>query len=329
MGQIDIVEAVNNLAIEIVEKRKEQLRADNKRFIPRNFYASNIPECKRQMVHGILDWDKRELADDGLLSLFDSGKAEEKRIIQMLMSIGYDVIQQQNPISIKNKKGEIICSGKIDGKISYKGFYFPYEIKSMQDYTFQSIKSVEDFEKKPLLRKYLKQLQLYLYGNNIECGLFIISNFRQIKVIPVYLDYGLCEQILQTLESAWVYVQKKEYPEPITYNPQICDYCPFEMLCSKMTNNKPAEFINNEILEGQIARCIELKPLVKEYEELDEMIKAPFKEKEVLSAVIGTKYQIIGRKQKRISYDTKQLDEETKEKIKEEKEFVVIKYKEI
>lgn len=329
MENIDKVELVNKLASEIVEKRKEQLRADNKRFIPRNFYASNIPECKRQMVHSILDWEKKELPDDSLLSLFDSGKSEEKRIIQILMSLGYEIIQQQNPITIKNKKGDIICSGKIDGKIIYKGIAFPCEIKSMQDYTFQSIKSIEDFEKKPLLRKYLKQLQLYLYGNNIECGLFIISNFRQIKVIPVYLDYGLCEQILQTLESAWDFVEKKVYPEPISYNPQICDYCPFEMLCSKMTNNKPAEFINNEILEGQIARCIELKPLVKEFEELDEIIKAPFKEKEVLSAVIGTKYQIIGMKQKRISYDTKRLDDETLKKIKEEKEFVVIKYKEI
>ena len=132
--QIDKVELVNKLADDIVTKRKEQLRRNNQRWIPKNFYASSIPECTRQMVHSILDWDKRELADDGLLALFESGKKEENNIIKMLLDLGFEVVNQQNPIQIKNRKGEVICTGKIDGKIIYKGVAIPYEIKSMQDY---------------------------------------------------------------------------------------------------------------------------------------------------------------------------------------------------
>lgn len=327
--QIDAVEVVNKLAEDIVVKRKQQLQKGKQRILPRNFYASSIPDCLRQMVYSILDWDKKDLPDDGLLSLFESGKKEESNIIKMLLDLGFEVINQQNPITIKNRKGEIICTGRIDGKIVYNGLAIPYEIKSMNDYSFQQLNTIEDFEKSPLHRKYIKQLQLYMYGNEIEVGMFIISNFRQIKVIPVYLNYELCEQIIQQLEKAWDFVQNKKYPEPISYNPKICDWCPWEFLCNKQTVNKPAEFINNKELEDMLERRFELEPAAKEYAELDSRIKAPFKKNGVLNAVIGTKFEIVGRKQVRTNYNTALLTDEEKNKIKEEKELIVYKMKRI
>lgn len=322
---IDKVELVNKLADEIVTKRKEQLRMNNKRFIPRNFYASSIGECTRQMVHSILDWDKKELADDGLLALFESGKKEETNIIKMLLDLGYEVVQQQNPIQIKNRKGETICTGRIDGKIIYNGVAIPYEIKSMQDYSFQQLNSIDDFENSPLHRKYIKQLQLYMYGNEIEVGMFIISNFRQIKVIPITLNYELCELIIQQLERAWEYVKKKEYPKPISYNPKICDWCSFNLLCTKMTENKPAEFIENKELEGMLERRAELETYYKQYTEIDERIKAPFKKNGVMNAVIGTRWEIIGKKQHRTTYNTQALDQAILDSIKEDKEITIYK----
>lgn len=327
--QIDAVEAVNKLAEDIVAKRKQQLQKNKQRIIPRNFYASSIPDCTRQMVYSILDWDKKDLPDDGLLSLFESGKKEESNIIKMLLDLGFEVINQQNPITIKNREGEIICTGRIDGKIVYNGLAIPYEIKSMNDYSFQQLNTIEDFEKSPLHRKYIKQLQLYMYGNEIEVGMFIISNFRQIKVIPVYLNYELCEQIIQQLEKAWDFVQKKKYPDPISYNPKICDWCPWEFLCNKTTVNKPAEFINNKELEDMLERRFQLEPAAKEFKEIDEQIKAPFKKNGVLNVVIGTKFEIVGRKQVRTNYNTALLTDEEKNKIKEEKELIVYKMRRI
>ena len=199
----------------------------------------------------------------------------------------------------------------------------------MNDYSFQQINTIEDFEKSPLHRKYIKQLQLYMYDNEIEVGMFILSNFRQIKVIPVYLNYELCEQIIQQLEKAWDFVQKKQYPEPITYNPKICDWCPWEFLCNKQTINKPAEFIDNKELETMLERRFELELAAKEYAELDSQIKAPFKKNGVLNAIIGTKFEIVGRKQARTSYNTALLSDEEKEKIKEVKDMIVYKMRKI
>lgn len=320
---IDKVELVNKLADEIVTKRKEQLRMNNKRWIPRNFYASNIGGCTRKMVHSILDWDKRELADDGLLALFESGKKEESNIIKMLLDLGYEVVQQQNPIQIKNRKGETICTGRIDGKIIYNGVAIPYEIKSMQDYSFQQLNSIKDFEKSPLHRRYINQLQLYMYGNEIEVGMFIISNFRQIKIIPVTLNYELCELIIQQLEKAWDYVQRKEYPEPISYDPRICDYCEFKILCTQTTVNKPAELIENKEMEGLLQRRAELEEAYKSYKQIDEQIKAPFKKNNVLHAFVGTRWEIIGKEQNKTTYNTQALDEDVLNSIKEEKKVTV------
>ena len=330
MSEVNAAIAAENLANEIVAKRIAYLEKTNARWKPAHFYASSIPECDRQLVHSVLDWDKKPLADSGLLAIFDAGKAEEARIGRILSELGYELIAQQNPIEIRHPKtNKVICTGRIDGKIVYKTegkpLAIPCEIKSMADYLFQSINCLEDFQKRPLHRKYLKQMQLYLYGNNIEAGVFIISNFRQIKVIPVYLDLGFCEQILKQLDRAWEYVEQGKYPDPIDYRPEICDNCPFEMLCTKTTVNKAAELIESPELEANIERYLELKPAKAEFEKLDKLIKDPFKTNDVMNAIIGTKFQIIGRKQKRTSYDTALLTDEEREKIKTEKEIVVFK----
>jgi hypothetical protein len=141
-----------------VERRKAALQQNNKRYIPQRFRCSGIGDCDRQMIHEILDWQKKPLADDGLLAIFDAGNREEKQVNLMLAELGFKIKSQQNPIEIKNRAGELIAAGHIDGMIEYNGLDFPYDVKSMNDYTFQKIKTLDDFQDKPLLRKYIRQL---------------------------------------------------------------------------------------------------------------------------------------------------------------------------
>ena len=321
------VEAAERLSLEIPAKREIALK--NKaggRWIPKNFYASGISECDRQMVHSILDWDKKPLPDAGLQAIFEAGKSEEERVLRILSELGYEVIGQQNPIQIRDPKtGDLICTGKIDGKILIKGVSVPIEIKSMNANAFSRINSVEDFYKYPFYKKYIKQMQLYLYGNGVEAGLFVVSDFRHIKVFLVYLDLGLCEQILKQLERCWDYVKKGKYPEPMPYREEICGRCPFEFLCTKTTCHEGAKFLEDEETEQRISRWLELKPLKQEFESLDKAIKEPLKQAGVLNCVIGSKYQIVGRKQKSTRYDVNLLEEAQKEAIKTESEFIVYK----
>lgn len=316
-----------SLADFIVSRRKETLARKITRYPKRAFTCSDIHECDRYMIHSLLDWDKRELHDTGLQAIFDAGNKEEENVKQRIgYELGLEFIETQSPFEIKNRLGEVIASGKIDGKILWNKKAVPVEIKSMNENSFNMINSLEDFKKKPLYRKYLRQMQLYLYGQNQEAGLFILSNFRTEKIIVVTLDYGECEYILKRLERLWEMKKKAQYPEP-EYRPELCDWCPFSSLCLTDVDNTPPDFINNTMLEDKLNRREELISAKKEYEELDEEIKSTFKQ--IPHAFVGHSFEIIGKKQIRNSVDTKAMPDEIKAPYIRQTESWICKIKKI
>ncbi len=310
------LEKTNKLIDDIIEKRKEILRNKIQRYPARTFRASNIHECDRYMVHSILDWDKTTLHDEGLQALFDAGNKEEQNVKIRIQEAGFTIIHQQTPFEIRNRAGEVICTGHIDGKILYEGETIPWEIKSMDMNIFRGIKSLQDFQKKAHLRKYLRQMQLYLYGNNEEAGFFTLSDFRSEKHLPVVLDLGECEQILQKLERCWEHVKAKTYPDRITYNPSLCDRCGFAHVCLQDIEHKGAQFIDNIELEALLDRRAEVKPFRDEYDELDEQVKDTFKG--VAEAFVGKKWQIIGKEMRQNRLDTKAIPDEIKSQYSKE-----------
>lgn len=321
------LEDASSLADYIIAKRNDVLNAKINRYPKRAFTCSDIHECDRYMLHSVLDWDKRELHDTGLQAIFDAGNKEEENVKNRIgYELGLEFVETQSPFEIKNREGEVIASGKIDGKILWNGKAVPVEIKSMNENSFNTINSLDDFRKKPLYRKYLRQMQLYLYGNNQEAGLFIISNFRTEKIILVTLDYGECEYILSRLERLWEMKKKGVYPDP-EYRPELCDRCPFSSICLTDVSNKPADFINNEALEEKLSRREELAVAKKEYDELDEEIKATFKQ--IPHAFVGQSFEIIGREQIRKSVDTKAMPDDVKAPYMKETSCWVTKIKKL
>ena len=309
------LDITHELADQIILKRKEYLLAKIERYPASNFRASDIHECDRYMVYSILNWNEKSLHDEGLQAIFDRGNEEERRVIMDLQELGFTFLAQQNPIEIKNNKGEIICRGKIDGKILYQKIAIPCEIKSMNMNTFGAIRSIDDLQKKPLHRKYLRQMQLYLYGNNIDAGLFILTDLQgHYKLLVVELDFGECEQILRRLEKNWKAVQTKKYPEPIDYNKAICGRCPYAHICLQPISNDGAKMIDNPELEEKLVRREELKPYVDEYEAIDEEVKGTYKGKELV--IIGTSWQITSKCQKGTRIDTKAMPDEIKNQYK-------------
>lgn len=73
--------AAEKLAQEIPAKRLADLtQKAQSRWMPKNFYASSIPECDRQMVHSLLDWDKKPLADPNLQAILKPEKAKKRAL---------------------------------------------------------------------------------------------------------------------------------------------------------------------------------------------------------------------------------------------------------
>jgi CRISPR/Cas system-associated exonuclease Cas4 (RecB family) len=312
---------------QLIEKISEalnlSLRAKIKRYHRNNFIASDIHECDRYMVYSVLNWQDRPLHNEGLQALFDSGNKEERNVISRLLDLGIEIVHQQTPFEIRNRAGEKICTGQIDGAIRQERDIIPFEIKSMSPLIFAGIKGIESFQKKPHLRKYLRQMQLYLYGKEKEAGLFILSDFRQLKMLPVALDLGECEQIVGRLERLWECVKKKELPEKTCFH-GLCDTCAFNHICLPDSDNDGAKIIDNAELEITLERYNELKPIAKEYEEVADLLKDTFTG--ISSALVGGNWQITGQERKRSAVNTKLLPDEIRKEYTEETTFWVSKF---
>src|SRR5258706_12734767 len=89
---------VEGLAKEILEKRKTRLLSDIKVCPRKNTYASQVPTCLRQGVYAIAEWDKAKLHDAELQARFNKGKQEETNLISELVSLGYEIVEQQGPL---------------------------------------------------------------------------------------------------------------------------------------------------------------------------------------------------------------------------------------
>ena len=307
------MDKLNELIDKMIEKRRETLSKKITRYPRTHFIASDIHDCDRYMVHSVLDWEKRALHDEGLQALFDAGNKEEDNVKRRLADDGWQMIEQQTPFEVKNRAGEMICRGKIDGKILYNRQGIPCEIKSMDGNIFRGINSLDDFHKKPHLRKYLRQIQLYMYGNNAEAGLFILSDFRREKYLPVALDLGECELILKRLETNWEHVKSKTYPER-SGNTELCARCPFITVCLPPLKNEGAKMVDTPELKEALDRREELAEAAGEYDDLDKRLKEEFRG--VQDTIIGLKWRIMGKETKpRKTIDTEAIPADILKKV--------------
>lgn len=297
----------------IIEKRNKELGKKSELYPRKNPILSDIPDCDRQLVYGVLNWKERPPFDSHVAARLEAGNVQEREIVRELEGMGFRVILSQMPVEIKGRGGILLATGRIDGKIEFDGFRIPFEIKSMNPNIFNQVRSIEDFQKKPWLRKYVRQLMMYLFGNNAEQGIFICTDcLGAWKMFVLDLDLGECEHLLQRLERAYENIKAGTHPPRILYDQSICGKCPFASNCLQDIVNTPLEFIENAELEQTIDRHEELKPLASEYDELHDRIKGVFKGVE--KAIIGGRWMVVNVPSARTTYE---LTEEAEAQILE------------
>lgn len=300
---MDKITNVQELIDDIIARRQQSLEMKISKYARYNLILSDINDCDRCNVYGVLNWeDKKSFTIDSVAAM-EEGNRKEKVVISDLLSLGYDVRLQAEIVEIKGINGVPMARGKIDGKIRVGDMKIdvPFEIKSMDKYTFDPIKSIEDFEKKPWLRKYLRQIKMYMYGNNIEYGFFILEYRNRWKLLPVYLDYGECESILKMLERAYEHIKNKTYPDRIPYDQTICGMCNFQHICLQDVINTPAELIDNQEFADTLDRHEELKPLSSEYEKLHKKVKSAMGDTD--KVIVNSRYLLQNVPSQRTSYE--------------------------
>lgn len=292
---------VQELADDIVNRRRQEFSRELTKYPRKNLILSDIQDCDRANVYGVLNWKERKGFDVDVIPKLQEGRFKEKKVVQELLEMGYEIRLQQEVVEIKGKGGIMLARGRIDFKMYFERTIIPAEVKSLSYYVFNSIHCIDDLRFKSWTRKYLRQLLLYMFGNNVEEGLFILEHRNQWKLLPVYLDLGECEMLLQKLERAYAHIESKTYPERIVYDMSICGKCDFAHVCLPDILNSPAELIDNEEYETMIDEHEKLKPIAGQYKKMHDKLKATMENIE--KVIVGGRWLVQNVPSKRTVYD--------------------------
>ncbi|MFA5560114.1 MAG: hypothetical protein WDA59_11790 [Methanofastidiosum sp.] len=263
--------------------------------------------CERYLVYSITNWQDRQPYDPELQFIFEGGNLVEELAIKDFEEAGFKVYRPEPDKAIAESRPQI--TGHIDIRVDFgDGKVYTGEIKGLNKYDFDSLNCLEDFfkSKKVWIRKYPAQLMTYLYIKGEERGFFYLKSIPgfQPKLIWVDLDLDYMEEILQKTERVENHVKNKTLPPQID-DYEICERCPFLMLCLPEIKRSAMEFIDNDELEQKLNRWYELKSLSKEFEELDRELKKYFEGHEKL--MIGN-FIITGQLVERKAYIPKPVE---------------------
>jgi len=283
----------------IVEKILESKARKIKQYPVNSNRASDLGNpCVRYHVLNRTRWQERSLHDVGLQMIFDMGNEIEEIVLKELAEAGIKVIEQQRSFQWK----EYGITGHIDGMILSDGEAIPMEIKSCSPFVFKAINTIDDLRRGryAYLRKYPTQLNLYLLMDNKEKGVFLFKckTSGAIKEIWMDIDYNLGEETLKRAEAINTHLAAGTIPEPINDN-MWCDGCAYAHICLPEHTGKEVEIDTGE-LATMLDRLEELKPIVTEYEEIDDQVKRAVEGRE---KVLAGNWLVLGKWMDRKSYD--------------------------
>lgn len=283
----------------IVEKIIESKERKIKQYPVNSNRASDLGiPCVRYHVLNRTRWQEKSLHDVGLQLTFDIGNIMEGAILRDIQDAGFQVVEQQRAFSWP----EYQITGHLDAKVIIDGKAIPLEVKTSSPYVFKSINSIHDLTngKYGYLRKYPAQLTLYCLMGNHEKGIFLFKDKSSgaMKEIEMPLDYELGETLLKRAETINKHIADKTMPDPIS-DELWCNGCPFAHICLPEQIGKEVEVDTGE-LATMLDRLEELKPIVKEYDEIDEQVKETVHGRE---KVLAGNWFVTGKYLTRKSYD--------------------------
>jgi len=268
-----------DLIQQIEMRRREALTARVSAYPRSHPIASDLGECEREMVLAIQNWKDRPLPDSELKARFERGNLIENAVVRELADLGFTVRVERTPFELKDKVGRIVVRGRVDGFISVDRKDFPFEVKSLNPNIFARIETADDFNKFHWAAKYPRQLQTYLYGNNLEEGLFLLDDcLGHWKLIPVSLDFEAMEKILKRCENSVAHIAEGTLPD-FHKDPSVCFRCwAFGRACNPPINTGAgASVIEDADLQADLDRFGELRETGKEYNSLDGKLKKRFR----------------------------------------------------
>ena len=255
--------------------------------------ASNIgDDCERRLVYERTHWREKAKHDVGLEYVFEVGRLLEKPVMDMINKAGFEIIRQQEPFEYKSG-GETLLTGHIDGiLVDRDGGEYVVEVKSMHPNIWDGVNDEAGLDRKPWTRKYAPQLHMYMLGLEIPRAVWILINKSsgRLKQVNTELDWSICENVLTRCKSINTHVKNHTLPErlePTPENAEICEKCPFKVLCAPAINYGELKLIIDEDLIMKVIAMHTVEYSAKLYEKLKKELKEKFDATGTTNAVIG------------------------------------------
>lgn len=245
-------------------------------------YASQWRACDRRMVLDLVEGDKLPPWDAETLARFERGRDRERDLLATLTRVGRDaeppfqVIGQQERFELKDRKGRIAITGKVDARLEVNGARAPLECKAWHPNLVAKIEQYSDLFNNPWTRSGGYQLLAYLYGAGEPMGFLLLDRSGLPRLLPVELDVHLdrVEEFLTRAEQALDHRDAGTLPACIT-DAAECGRCSwYGAVCQPPTRSEGAVVLTDPELEAALERRHELDTATTEYDALDKQIKA-------------------------------------------------------
>lgn len=241
--------------------------------------------CERYLVYCRLNWEEEEPMTTKTIQKLNEGNIQERAVVELFQQIGFSVNNQQK--SYHWKKYNITGHGD--------GILYEYitqeelmaEIKSTNPHTFDTINSVDDFNKKWWTKVWTDQMQTYmiLEGKDRSCMVLKNRDNGQIKIFMLELDYDKAEQLLQKAERVNEYVASETYPERLNRT-DVCEMCSFKLLCKPVMEWESLIPIDCKELSDLLETYWKYSCEGKKFKQAESKIKDMFKKRKETKALI-------------------------------------------
>lgn len=279
---------------EIIEKIIQNKSSKVYNYPVRSNWASLVGDpCARKLVYYRLNWEEKILHDGYTQLLFEDGNIHEEKAIRDLKEAGIEVYEQQRPFQWK----DLQISGKIDFRVRMNGSVYTVEFKAMNQYIWDSINTIEEFNKYSWTKKYLSQLNMYLFMSEETEGLFMLKNKSsgQYKIIPAAINWDLADETVTKIEKVNEQVEKGTNELDRIDDREECKRCPFNHICLTdvdLGDGLAIDDSKKEQIEGLLQVKEENKVAHSAYEGANKALKPLLKE--VSNTIVGN-YLIDGK----------------------------------
>lgn len=239
---------------------------------------------------------------ESMIRMMDGGIAE-RGIIELLIAASggkFELVESQVEVNYPDFQ----VRGRIDAKIKSGDDVRILEIKLVQPYVWDHVRTSEDFLnlKSWWYHNYYHQMNFYCLAGNLERGIFALKNrlTSAVKFVDHTLDFERADEIVRKLKIVNDALKNDSPPEYLN-DVDVCEQCAYFQACAP-----PMDYTDKGMvldLDDEVKELLEeyraLYPASNRFKEVDEILKTKLQGVQA----IWKDFVIKGRWQKRTNYE--------------------------